>query len=420
VAAQQKLEQVTIPQTRSDAESTLSKAKADLDTAQANFDRQQQLLEKGYVSQASVDQARAGLEGAKSSYNSAQQRAATIDREIAANERSAQMDTARALASLTQAKASSTDTSVAKTNVAEAEENVRQARIALDRAISEQMNNQVRQQDLVAAQASTVRSKVSLQNAKVQLESTTVVAPRGGVVTQKYLEEGTIIPPGTSTFSQGTSLVQISDVSDMFVECAVDEADVGSVAIGQRVRITTEAFPDERLRGEVDRINPAAATTSNVTSVQVRVHIRNGYRVPIKPGMNATCEFITMEKRDVLVVPSQAIRHGANGDYVLLKSGDPKKPRQQPVKVGEEGNDGVEVISGLKEGDQVVTAELNIAELKQIQEQMQQDQSQSGGLASGPNFGRNQGRGSTSGARGRTGGGSRSSGGGGGGGGGRG
>lgn len=382
LAAQRRLQEVTIPQMRREAEGALNAARANQSAAEANFGRQQQLLEKGYVAQAAVDTARSQLEAARSEFNTRQQRVTTLDREIAAEEQVARTETERARATLQQARAARTEPQVARTNVSEAEEAVRQARVALQRAQSEQLNNQVRQQEVVAAQASTVRSRVSLQNAKVQLESTTVVAPRSGVVTQKYLEEGTIIPPGTSTFSQGTSLVQIADTSEMYVQCAVDEADIGNVELGQRVFITTEAYPRERLRGSVDRISPAAATNQNVTAVQVRVKITPGFDLPIKPGMNATCEFITMRKPDVLIAPSQAIRRGPDGPYVLVKGPDPKHPVQRPVKTGEVGNDGTEITEGLKEDEEIVTAEVNIAQLKEIQQQMQTNQ-EGGGLASG-------------------------------------
>ena len=383
VAAESRMNTVTIPQTQRDAQGALDKARADLDAASANYDRQQQLLAKGYVAQSAVEAAKSSLEASRSSYNTAQQRMQTINQEIAADRKAAATDTERARSSLNQAKASSSDTNVAQANVAEARENVRLARIALDQAQSNQMSNAVRRQDVVAAQASTVRSKVALENAKVQLESTTVVAPRSGVVTTKYLEEGTIIPPGTSTFSQGTSLVQISDVSSLYVVCAVDEADIGSVQPGQKVNIVTEAFPTKKLRGVVDRVDPAATTTQNVTSVSVRVRVFPKRGVSIMPGMNATCEFITLEKDNVLMVPAQAIKDGPNGPYVLKKETDPKQPIQTPVKVGEEGNEGTEILGGLKEGDQVVTSQLDMAQLKAMQDQMQQDQSQSGGLAGG-------------------------------------
>jgi HlyD family secretion protein len=383
VAAEQKMNTVTIPQTLRDAQGALDKAKADIDAAKANYDRQQQLLAKGYVAQAAVDTANSQLQTAQSAYNTALQRMNTINQEVAASRKASATDTQRASAALKQAQAGRTDTNVATTNVAEAQENVRLARIALQQAQSNQLNIGVRRQDVVAAKAATVGAKVAADNAKVQLESTTVVAPRDGVVTTKYLEEGTIIPPGTSTFAQGTSLVQISDISTMYVMCSVDEADIGSVKPGQRVRIVTEAFPNKTLRGEVDRVDPAATTTNNVTAVSVRVKMLKTRGLDIKPGMNATCEFITLEKNNVVMVPPEAIKQGPNGSYVLTQGKDPKHPIETPVKVGDEGNDGVEILSGLKEGDQVVTAQLDMAQLKAIQDQMNQDQSQSGGLAGG-------------------------------------
>jgi HlyD family secretion protein len=413
VAAESKVNVVTVPQMQQDAQGALDKAKADLDAASANYSRQQQLLAKGYVAQAAVDAAKSTLESARSSFNTAQQKIDTINQEIAAQRKAAQTDTARARAALNQARASQSDTGVARTNVSEAQENVRLAKIALDQAVSDQLNNRVRQQDVVAAQASTVRSTVALANAKVQLESTTVVAPRDGVVTAKYLEEGTIIPPGTSTFAQGTSLVQISDVSSLYVVCTVDEADIGHVKAGQKVKIVTEAFPDKTLRGVVDRVDPAATTTSSVTSVAVRVRVFPKRGVQIMPGMNATCEFITLEKDNVIMVPSQAIKDGPSGSYVLLKGSDPKHPVQTSVQVGEVGNDGTEILSGVKEGDQIVTAELDIAKLKAIQDQMAQDQNQSGGLGSSPNMRRTTSRGTTNGGGGARAGGGRGGGGGG-------
>jgi HlyD family secretion protein len=228
-----------------------------------------------------------------------------------------------------------------------------------------------------------VRSRVSKENAKVQLESTTVVAPRDGVVTLKYLEEGTIIPPGTSTFAQGTSLVQISDITTLFVECAVDEADIASVRKGQAVRVTVEAYPRARIEGVVDRVSPSAITTNNVTAVKVRVKINPGFREPLLPGMNATCEFLTLQKPDVLIVPSQAVKREGGKTIVKVKGPTPGQVVSREVELGDSGNDGYEVISGLKEGEEVVVAEIDLAQLRDIQQRML-DAQQGGGLAGAP------------------------------------
>ncbi len=379
LAALNKTQKVTIPQMRRESTSNLSQAKAQRTTAAAELTRQKGLLAKGYVAESAVERAQAAAEAANTAYDIAQQRSSTINDEVGATLRADQTSVDRAKAAVEQAKANMSETDVSQTQVAEADRAVRTAEINVQKAIDARKNIAIRMNDTLAAKASTVRNRVSLDNAKVQLDSTTVVAPRDGVVTLKYLEEGTIIPPGTSTFAQGTSLVQISDVTQLYVECAVDEADVANVKKGQAVRISADAFRGQKLDGIVTRVNPAAKTDQNVTAVKVRVKVLPGGHVNLVPGMNATCEFITMRKSNVLTVPSQALKEDGT---VRVKSKDPKKPEIRKVEVGEEGNDGVEVKSGLKEGEEVVTAEIDMVMLRDTQKRMQEAE-QGGGLAGG-------------------------------------
>jgi HlyD family secretion protein len=392
----QRVLEVTVPQMRRDADSDLSRARANQETAAAELKRQTELFEKGFVSGSSVERAKSAAEAANSDLATAGQRKETLESEITTMIRSQRQAVARAQAQRDQARTERAQDQISLTSVTEAEKAVRQAEISLQRALDGQIQNEVRRSEVEAARAATVRSKVSVQNARVQLESTTVVAPRDGVVTLKYLEEGTIIPPGTSTFSQGTALVQISDITQLFVECAVDEADVANVKPGQQVRILAEAFPGQPLSGEVTRVNPAARTEQNITAVKVRVRVLPGARVALLPGMNATCEFITLEKKDVLVVPAQAVNQEGGEAKVRVKTADPKKPESKTVKLGETGNEGIEVLSGLNEGDEVVTAEINLADLREVQRKMQEAQ-QGGGLVGGPPGG---GRGGMGGGRG--------------------
>ncbi len=380
--SKRQLEQVTIPQRRRDTQGTHDRTKADFDVAQAEYTRQQRLLEQGFTTQATVERAKGSLESARAAYQLAQTNLSNIDKELSSEVALANASIARAKAQLDQAKTNATDTAIQRTNVSEAQKAVQIAEINLRQAKDAVINNQIRKEEYSAAQASTVRSRVSVENAKVQLDSTTVLAPRDGVVTTKYLEEGTIIPPGTSTFSEGTSIVQLSDVTTMYVECAVVEADVAQVKPGQKVRIRTEAFKGLAVDGVVDRVNPAATTENNITAVKVRVKILPGAKAQLLPGMTATCEFLTLEKKDVLIVPSQAIKQDGEQSYVEVKSTDPKKPRRVEVKVGEVGNDGTEILSGLSEGDEIVTATIDLAALRETQRKMQEAQ-EGGGLAGG-------------------------------------
>jgi len=374
-----KLQKVTVPQMRRDAQVNLNQAAVQRDTAVADLKRQEDLLAKGYVSGAIVDRARSTAEAGKSAFETAKQRASTVEDDILVTIRAQQKAIDRAKASLEEAQANAAENDISKTSATEAEKNVRLAEIALQRARDNQVQTEISASQVLEAKASTVRNRVSLQNAEVQLESTTVLAPRDGVVTQKYLEEGTIIPPGTSTFAQGTSLVQISDVTQLFVECAVDEADVSNVKLGQKERITADAYPNQKLDGVVTRVNPAAKTENNVTAVKVRVKVLPGATIKILPGMNATCEFITLQRTGVLVIPSQAL---SDGGSVRVKGKDPKKPEVRKIEVGETGNENVEVKSGLKEGEEVVTAEIDLVLLKETQKRMQEAE-EGGGLAGG-------------------------------------
>lgn len=382
IANLERFQKVTALQMRREADANLRQATAQRDAALAALRRQTELAGKGFVSGASVDTATASAEAARTSFSIAQQRATTIEADIQTSLRSQQQQVEQARAALQQAKANESQNEISKASLNEAAVAVRSAEVALQQAKDSRMQVDVRRSEVTAAKAATVRSRVSLQNAKVQLDSTTVVAPRDGVVTMKYLEEGTIIPPGTSTFAQGTSLVQISDVTQLFVECAVDEADIAAVKKGQRVRIVTEAFPNVKLDGVVDRVNPAATTAENITAVKVRVRVLPGAKVQVLPGMNATCEFLTLEKKDVLVAPSQAIKTENGKSTVRVKSADPKKPEVREVTLGDTGNDGVEILSGIKDGDEVVTAEIDAEELRALQKKMQEAE-QGGGLAGG-------------------------------------
>lgn len=382
IQAKKKLEQVTIPQRRRDTQGTLSRTKADFEVAQAAYKRQQNLLAQGFTTQASVDQARGALASARSTYELSQTQSENIEKDLATEIASADATISRAKAQMDQAKANSSDTAIQGKSVAEAEKAVRTAEINLQQAKDSRINNRIRSEEYRAASASTVRSRVSMANAKVQLDSTTVLAPRDGVVTTKYLEEGTIIPPGTSTFAQGTSIVQLSDVTTMFVECAVVEADIAQVRVGQKVRIVTEAFKGVKVDGIVDRVNPAAKTENNITAVKVRVKILPGGKVQLLPGMTANCEFLTLQKPNILLVPSQAVKRDGDKTYVEVKSKNPLKPTRVDIKVGEVGNEGTEVLEGLKEGDEVVTATIDLAALRETQKKMQEAQ-EGGGLAGG-------------------------------------
>ena len=168
----------------------------------------------------------------------------------------------------------------------------------------------------------------------------------------------------------------IGDVTRMYVQATVDETDLASVDVGQNVDVSFDAYPGIPFQGKVARIDPQAVVNQNVTQFDVRVEIDNSsptFRL-LKPGMNATCDFIADQKDGVLCVPNEAVQTDDAGSYVQVATGgkpapadptlgtaaDPNtlvgvKLERRDVQVGLAGDDATEITSGLKAGEKVVT-----------------------------------------------------------------
>lgn len=239
---------------------------------------------------------------------------------------------------------------------------LRQSEAALQTTQANTIQNRAKAQDIASAQAKLSRARITARNVQNNLQETTVLAPSGGVVLQKYVDTGTIIQSGLSGFSAGSPIVQLADTSKMFVDTQVDEADIAAIEPGQKVSITLDAYPNSPKEGTVHRIYPQAEVVQNVTYIHVQVQIDPvDVDERLRPGMNATCEFEVDSKENVLTVPSEAIREeGEVNEVTIIK--DLKKPlheetnqQKKQVEVGLRGDEATEIVSGLKEGETVVT-----------------------------------------------------------------
>lgn len=391
---QRKQLDATTRQQRASAQATYDQAVANRENARLSLERQKALLAKGFVSQQAVDTATAGLEVADANILSSKARLDTIDAELRGTIESADARVDQTRAAYEQAQAGTVDIANRKNAVLEAEASLAQskaallqasaalsrAQVAVEQATAQAINNDIRRFDIDANKASIARAQASRFNAETALSRTIIRAPMEGVVLQKFVEEGTIIASALGMSAQGTNLVQIGDVSRMYVDVAVDETDIASVDIGQTVDVSVEAYPGIPFEGKVIRIDPQAVVLQNVTSVHVRVEIDNSaptFRL-LKPAMNATCEFVMDKVDSAIKVPNEAIREDNEGKYVEIGSGgktpppDPKtgqvadpdalvdvKLKKVKVEVGVEGNDTSEIKKSendaIKEGVTIVT-----------------------------------------------------------------
>ena len=316
----QRLQRAEQPQTRAQARATLEKAKANLDIAEKEMARVQGLKAQGFVPQSDVDSALNRRDLAKAELTSVQERWDTLQDELVPGLESAQA-------------------------------RVAQAKAGLNRAQADSVQDRLRNADVASAKAQVRRAEAQVRNAEIMLKYTTILAPRAGVILQKYVEQGTIITSGRSSVAQGTDIVQLGDLTKMFVEVSLDEADVGKVHLKQTVDIRVEAFPDEPFRGAVTRVNPQAVSQQNIATVLVTVQIENP-DARLKPGMTASCDFLVEKVEDTLYLASRAIREQSGEHLVtVMRNG---KQVDVTVEVGIVGNERTEILDGLREGAEVI------------------------------------------------------------------
>ncbi len=370
------------PQETATSLAALNQAKANLINAEAQLRRQKALLDKGFVAKSEVDTSQAAYEVARANVESAQAKMDTIQPELDSDLKAEQARVRQMQAALRSAEADRVNVALKKQAAAAAwadyqtaVANVKQAEAKVREAQAERLNDTIRKAQIDEAKAGVANAHASLVNADVQLKDTHVTAPSDGIILKKYVEQGTLITSGMSFNSSGTSIVQMGDISRMYVDVSVDETDVASVDLDQPVDITFDAYSTTPFEGKVIKIEPQAQVDSNVTTIHVRVEVDNSapsFRL-LKPNMNATCEFIVNKKDNVLCVPNEAIKTDDNGDhYVEIAVGgkvappdpgsdpDPNllvgvKVVRKPVKTDLEGNDTTEITEGLKEGDRVIT-----------------------------------------------------------------
>ena len=168
----------------------------------------------------------------------------------------------------------------------------------------------------VQAQQQAQQQRENVKKAQTNLGYATITSPIDGVVLSKEVEEGQTV---ASSFSTPTLFKIARDLTDMRVIADVDEADIGEVKEGQRVTFTFDAFPDDTFHGQVTSVRKEATTESNVVTYEVVISAPNE-DLKLKPGLTANVVIYTMEAKDVLAVPSKALRFTPH--EAMLNSGE--------------------------------------------------------------------------------------------------
>ena len=247
----------------------------------------------------------------------------------------------------------------------------------------------MKQASLSALRRRVAQQAAGLESNRDDLEKTIVIAPMDGVVTSLQREEGEVVI-GAQSF-QPTVIMTVGDLSSFEVEVLVDETDIRYIAIGQPAEIRVDALEGIKVGGEVTEIGSSAlprggaqasqATSNQAKDFKVAVTIKDP-SAALRSGLNATAEITTARKAGVLAIPIQAVvvrgvgkdgkvidpdalqasenepgaasaEKGEETEGVFVVNGGQVAFR--PVKTGIIGETDIEVVLGLKEGDEIVT-----------------------------------------------------------------
>jgi HlyD family secretion protein len=232
------------------------------------------------------------------------------------------------------------------------------------------------------AEANLAVAEADLKLQQAELSKSTIHAPIDGIVLTRSVNPGQTV---AASMQAPVLFVIAENLETMQLNAAIDEADIGAVETGQKARFTVDAFPARRFDAEISDISYASATTEGVVTYQAKLSVDNKALL-LRPGMTATVNVVTREADGVLLAPSAAFRFtpqaqqqrsfsisdlfmprfrgpgGPRGGGNVRRDGgrtvhvlENGEPVRRSVEVGATAGDMTEIVSGLSEGDRVVT-----------------------------------------------------------------
>ena len=254
-------------------------------------------------------------------------------------------------------------------NLKRARENLRKMKelyesgaVSQDQLINAQTEVDVLEAQLESAQA-------ALSEARDNLAHTVITSPINGIITSIKAKKGEFVVVGTMN-NPGTVLLTIADLSQMEAELGVDETEIVKVKEGQKAIVKVDALPEEEFEGVVTEVGNSIIQSLQASSQEAKefkvVVLLKKTDPRLKPGLTATADIIVAKKKNVIAVPIAAL--------VVRKVGEGKKPKEvegvfvykdgkaefRPVKKGIMGEMEIEIVEGLKEGEEVIVGPFKV------------------------------------------------------------
>ncbi|WP_177203509.1 efflux RND transporter periplasmic adaptor subunit [Marinospirillum celere] len=224
----------------------------------------------------------------------------------------------------------------------QAEVNLREAQRQLDRYQRLVATQSISQDQLDAQQASVDTARAQLQALHAEIEHYAIKAPYSGFLGEHDLTPGMLL-------DAGQTLTTLDDLSQMRVDFSLSERHLSRVAPGQQLLAKVAAWPDQEFRGELTFLG--TRIDSSTRNLQIRGRINNPDQ-KLRPGMLATLTLETAP-RMTLMVPARSLSYEGSNKFVFMVNAD-KQVVRRPVEVGLTRATQIEILSGLKAGDQII------------------------------------------------------------------
>ncbi len=241
---------------------------------------------------------------------------------------------------------------IPESNVEDAEKIYELARNKQQTAVS---NLGVTKAQGAQAEAQVAQAAAAVDRAEDDLRNSTIRSPINGVVLSRDREVGDAVSSILVLGSSATLIMTLGDMREVYVKGKADESDIGKVYLDQPARITVESFKDRKFFGRVTKISPMGVEKDNVTTFEVRVSIENKTG-ELKANMTANAEIVLEEHKNVIMVPEAAILYGKDKS-ASVETPDPTAKngkRKITIQAGISNGARTEVLSGLKEGQEVI------------------------------------------------------------------
>lgn len=199
--------------------------------------------------------------------------------------------------------------------------------------------------NLAMAMATLAQAQATLDQTTVKLAQFRILAPANGVLISRAVESGDIAQPGQA-------LMVLASNGQTRIEVQLDEKNLGKLKLGQPALASADAYPDARFAATVGYINPGIDANRGAVMVRLNVATPPAY---LRQDMTMSVDIVTAERSAVLVIPTGAI-HDLNSDAPWVLVVRARRAVRQDITPGLLGDNNSEVISGLKDGEQVIPA----------------------------------------------------------------